>query len=129
MANDLWYAFKAMSVEDQKAHIWALRAAGMTDNEIQRSFDLYRGSWDRWKAINKMWAGGRPGKKMKKKTKSDWAICWECKKACGGCSWSKTLTPVEGWEVVETGDPTWLSSIRKVVPTVRVVECPEFIKG
>lgn len=25
-------------------------------------------------------------------------LCWHCQNACGGCSWSKNLTPVEGWK-------------------------------
>lgn len=24
-------------------------------------------------------------------------LCWDCKKACGGCSWSKNFEPVPGW--------------------------------
>lgn len=29
-------------------------------------------------------------------------LCWSCKNACGGCSWSKSLKPVEGWVAEET---------------------------
>ena len=29
-------------------------------------------------------------------------ICWTCKNACGGCSWSRNLTPVEGWKAEKT---------------------------
>lgn len=27
-------------------------------------------------------------------------LCWTCRKACGGCSWADSFTPVEGWEAV-----------------------------
>lgn len=29
-------------------------------------------------------------------------ICWNCANACGGCSWSKRLKEVEGWEATPT---------------------------
>lgn len=29
-------------------------------------------------------------------------ICWNCGNACGGCSWSKGLKEVEGWEATPT---------------------------
>ena len=29
-------------------------------------------------------------------------LCWKCAHACGGCSWSDSFTPVEGW----TAKPT-----------------------
>lgn len=29
------------------------------------------------------------------------APCWTCRKACGGCSWSKEFKPVEGWDATE----------------------------
>lgn len=129
MANDLWYAFKAMSVEDQKEYIRELRKSGVNDVQIQQRFELHKASWDMWKTKHGMWVNGRPGKKMKKKTKSENALCWVCKKACGRCSWSNSLTPVEGWTAIETDAPTWVATLSKLVPTVRVVECPEFIEG
>lgn len=24
-------------------------------------------------------------------------LCWSCRRAAGGCSWSRSLRPVEGW--------------------------------
>ena len=29
-------------------------------------------------------------------------LCWNCGNACGGCSWSDDLEPVEGWHARET---------------------------
>ena len=44
-------------------------------------------------------------------------LCNDCGKACNsGCSWSESLTPVEGWKVIESK------------PSVIVEECPEFVK-
>ncbi len=25
------------------------------------------------------------------------SLCWKCNNTCGGCSWSKSFTPVKGW--------------------------------
>ena len=44
-------------------------------------------------------------------------ICIYCVNACnGGCSWSESLTPVEGWTVIEN----------RTGP--RVIACPKFEK-
>lgn len=47
-------------------------------------------------------------------------ICWECRKATGGCSWSeyKVNRPVAGWAVM----PTNINGIESYI----VLECPEF---
>lgn len=42
-------------------------------------------------------ANYRCPKRLKPKRKYG-QICWYCKKACGKCSWSRELKPVEGWE-------------------------------
>ena len=34
---------------------------------------------------------------MRSNTENRANICFDCKKACGGCSWSKNFTPVKGW--------------------------------
>lgn len=42
--------------------------------------------------------------------------CWECRNATGGCSWSESLTPVNGWFAVwDAKHDTW-----------DVRGCPEF---
>jgi hypothetical protein len=53
---------------------------------------------------------GRPG-----------SICWGCAKACAGCSWSKNLTPVPGWEAVES-DAKYKSFDKSYI----VLSCPEY---
>lgn len=45
-------------------------------------------------------------------------ICWDCKNACGDCSWSRFLMPVVGWEAIETEVDENKS--------YRVVNCPSF---
>lgn len=34
-------------------------------------------------------------------------LCWSCKNACGGCSWSKSFAPVEGWTARPTKVVKW----------------------
>lgn len=47
-------------------------------------------------------------------------LCWFCKNACGGCSWSRSFVPIAGWEAyaLERDNGTIGYRIRK---------CPEFI--
>lgn len=53
-------------------------------------------------------------------------LCWTCKNACGSCSWSRSLTPVKGWEAKKikvkgnfyTGE---------VLDSFIVKNCPEYI--
>ncbi len=58
---------------------------------------------------------------MGRKKKSEEQPCWDCSRACGGCSWSADLTPVPGWTAVpriwEDGDISW-----------RIIHCPLFRK-
>ena len=50
-------------------------------------------------------------------------LCWDCKKACGGCNWSDKLKPVKGWTAEEriiksNGEPS--------IHTYKIIKCPEF---
>lgn len=49
-------------------------------------------------------------------------ICWECAKACGGCSWSEyaVYEPVPGWKA--------LPGKIQEIDTWVVLECPEFVR-
>ena len=49
-------------------------------------------------------------------------ICWECKKATCGCSWSKYFKPVEGWEA----EPTTVKDENYTYSSYLVKSCPEF---
>ena len=50
-------------------------------------------------------------------------ICWDCVKACGACSWSSGLQPVDGWKVEET---EFADSHGETGQTYCVLWCPEF---
>ena len=49
-------------------------------------------------------------------------ICWHCKNACGGCSWSRSLTPVNGW----IAEPLELLG---GVQSYKIHYCPDFERG
>lgn len=51
---------------------------------------------------------------------SDRSICWECKNALLGCSWSKRFEPVTGWKATRFNNDN--GEISYVVQ-----KCPEFI--
>lgn len=49
--------------------------------------------------------------------------CWECKKYSGGCSWSRSFTPIKGWiaEQVERKESGKVIGIG-----YKIKYCPEF---
>ena len=46
-------------------------------------------------------------------------ICWNCRKATGGCSWADDFKPVEGWEA----RPTMIDDMEQ---SFEIKSCPEF---
>lgn len=62
----------------------------------------------------------KKGEPQKNRSKT---ICFECRKACGGCSWARDFIPVEGWDAT----PTEIY-IEKAEPlcSYEVRSCPEF---
>lgn len=59
-------------------------------------------------------------------TRKHSTLCWECEKACGRCSWSKSFTPVEGWKATPTKVRADQQSRNQYVDSFDVYECPEF---
>ena len=56
------------------------------------------------------------------------SICWSCKKSGGGCSWSKRLEPVKGWDAKE--DHRNNEHTKKyVLYSYTVLGCPEYERG
>ena len=56
-------------------------------------------------------------------------ICFDCQKACGGCSWSRSFEPVPGW----TAEKTMLNNgmacdKRRMAETYHIIACPEFVQ-
>ncbi len=52
-------------------------------------------------------------------------LCWDCKNALGGCSWSNgTFTPIEGWTATPSEIPM---SLKYATKTYAIRECPQFV--
>ena len=51
-------------------------------------------------------------------------LCWDCKNAVLGCSWSRDFVPVEGWKAVPT---KVYGGEERVTDSFNVLECPEFV--
>ena len=51
--------------------------------------------------------------------KPESTICWKCRRASGGCSWSRNFVPVKGWDAKE-------KTMKKIGLTYLVKSCPEF---
>lgn len=50
--------------------------------------------------------------------------CWDCAKACGGCSWSAKLEPIPGWTAREKSYPA--HGMGQPTTTYAIKYCPEF---
>lgn len=59
----------------------------------------------------------------KNRSMSKEQLCWTCQRACGGCPWSRSLTPVEGWTVT----PSSIKTTGREEPTYHIEECPLYI--
>lgn len=53
--------------------------------------------------------------------------CWTCTKACGECSWSRTLKPIDGWKAEKVPFKTGLAD-KSSDFTYKIIECPEYEK-
>lgn len=51
--------------------------------------------------------------------------CFSCKKACGGCSWSRAFKPVQGWKAI----PTKINQGWNTVESFHIIFCPEYKEG
>lgn len=75
-------------------------------------------------------------KKKKYKTQGRTNICFDCQKACGGCSWSAIdpvtlkpmFEPVPGWTAEKVVLQTGHSGTKAYfVKTYHITGCPEFV--
>ena len=54
--------------------------------------------------------------------KEDQSLCWRCKNCFGGCSWSESFEPVEGWRT----ERTIIQHFNAETPSFLVRDCPLF---
>ena len=58
--------------------------------------------------------------------KPNGTLCWNCKNASGGgCSWSKSFIPVDGWDAKRG----YINTGGRHLETYTVVACPKFVEG
>ena len=99
-----------------------LHSLGHNDLEIARKMCVSYSTVRFWRRKYGFKANRDPnGRNLHSKT-----ICWTCQNACGGCSWSKSFIPVEGWEA----EPAMLYAKDKAhggVQSYEVLRCPEYI--
>ena len=61
-------------------------------------------------------------------------LCWDCKNACGRCSWSQSFTPVHGWVAEATTINTQVTGRNQkhyniTMESYAIKECPLFERG
>lgn len=52
-------------------------------------------------------------------------LCWRCSNACGGCSWSQSFIPIEGWKA----ESVVIKDSEGDINSYKIKKCPQFIKG
>lgn len=63
---------------------------------------------------------------LTKKTRKRQTLCWQCAKACGGCSWSSLAhKPVDGW-AAERRD-IYIRNKPDPLESYIVESCPEYV--
>lgn len=121
-----WADFRAMSLIDQKRYVITMRRAGYTDTQIAANLGEPPHRIEYWKSANGMQLGKTctEPRKMRGQT-----LCWRCRNAVGGCSWSQRFEPVNGWTAVVTQPAVYLSEAMQKIPDYCVIKCPEFERG
>lgn len=60
--------------------------------------------------------------------KKHYQPCWDCTKACGGCTWSKDFTPIKGWVAEKhISDRVIYEGKTYIIESYKILKCPEFI--
>lgn len=67
---------------------------------------------------------GREAQKMAEAYKE--ALCWQCRRATGGCEWSAHLQPVPGWRAERTFHRVRCGGTVRLAAGLRVAACPKF---
>ena len=64
-------------------------------------------------------------KEIQRRKDEDAQLCWRCGNACGGCSWSQSFIPVEGWDA----ESVVIKDSEGDIDSYKIKKCPQFIKG
>lgn len=50
-------------------------------------------------------------------------LCFDCRKAVGGCPWSRSFIPIDGW----TAEPTIINQCYDKTESYQITACPLFV--
>ena len=118
--------FKALSREERRSYIVSCREQGLSDRQTALSLGLEPEQVGGFYHITERL--GIQASKSPDKRRID-SLCWECKNACGRCSWSREFKPVPGWEAIVMAPRGAQMSVKlRNIPDYRVITCPEFTR-
>lgn len=119
--------FKALSRDERRSYIADCRKRGLSDRQTAINLGLGPDQVGGFYHITERL--GVQASKSQDKRRTD-TLCWECKKACGHCSWSREFKPVPGWEAIVVAPRGAQMSLKfRDIPDYRVIACPEFTRG
>ncbi len=96
-----------------------LHGLGFTDGEIAKKTHTTRANVRSWRRATSRQINSVNDKMVAPKKTHGTQLCWYCKKAAAGCSWSKNFTPINGWKAEKT--------TVNGIDTYAISDCPEFV--
>lgn len=95
---------------------------GLNDREIADALYVSRGIVRHWREKQHL-KSNVPAYSNREQSRT---LCWDCRNALLGCSWSKHFIPVEGWDA--TPHMLYANDKKHVgVQSYEVHDCPEYV--
>ena len=131
-----WADFIAANEEERKLFILTCRLKGMANKEILLSLGEEYNERSRNKmrkhcaalGISSPRTGRGKGEASRDNYLKNTTLCWRCLNCYGGCNWSKSFQPVEGWKAKIINKSRYGYGCLVNAPDYFVIECPEFVQ-
>ena len=99
-----------------------LYSQGLTDKEIALDMHVAHCTVQSWRKKY----GLRSNVPAHSNRKQSRTLCWDCRNALWGCSWSKHFIPVEGWDATPHMLYAW-DRQHDQVQSYEVHRCPQYV--
>ena len=107
---------------DRQERFLELYRMGLNDQEIADALYVSRGIVRHWREKQHL-KSNVPAYSNREQSRT---LCWDCRNALWGCSWSKHFIPVEGWDA--TPHMLYANDKKHVgVQSYEVHDCPEYV--
>lgn len=109
-------------MSERQEQFMELYRRGLNDREIADALYVSRGIVRHWREKQHL-KSNVPAYSNREQSRT---LCWDCRNALWGCSWSKHFIPVEGWDA--TPHMLYANDKKHVgVQSYEVHDCPEYV--